>query len=64
MDPRREHILALLAICMVMKYGIVGILALQKVVIFEHNVQMMMIAIFFMEKHRASSKDMDEKICC
>ena len=51
MDPRREHIFVLLSICMVMKYVIVGILALQKVAIFEHNVQMMMIAVFLMEKH-------------
>ena len=57
MDPRREHILILLSICMVMKYIIVGILALQKVAIFEHNVQMMMIAVFLIEKHRASSQD-------
>ena len=56
MDPRREHILVLLSICMVMKYVIVGILALQKVAIFEHNVQMMMVAVFLMEKHRASSQ--------
>ena len=49
MDPRREHILVLLSICMV-KYVIVGILALQEVAIFEHNVQMMMIAVFLMEK--------------
>ena len=56
MDPRREHILVLLSICMVMKYVIVGIFALQKVAIFEHNVQMMMIAVFLMEKHPASSQ--------
>ena len=56
MDPRREHILVLLSICMVMKYVIVGILALQKVAIFEHNVQMMMDAVFLMEKRRASSQ--------
>ena len=56
MDPKREHILVLLSICMVMKYVIVGILALQKVAIFEHNVQIMMIAVFLMKKHRASSQ--------
>ena len=56
MDPRREHILVLLSICIIMKYIIVGILALQKVAIFEHNVQMMMIAVFLMEKHRTSSQ--------
>ena len=39
---------------MVMKYVIVGILALQKVAIFEHNLQMMMIVVFLMEKHQAS----------
>ena len=59
MDPRREQILVLLSICMVMKYVIMGILALQKVAIFEHNVQMMMIAVFLMEKRRASS----QRIC-
>ena len=36
---------------MVIKYVIVGILALQKVVIFEHNVQMMIIVVFLMKKH-------------
>ena len=41
---------------MVMKYVIVGILALQKVAVFEHNVQMMMIAVFLMEKHWANSQ--------
>ena len=51
MDPRREHILLLLSICMIMKYVIKGILALQKVAIFEHNIQMMLIAVFFVEKH-------------
>ena len=56
MDSRREHILVLLSICMVMKYVIVGILALQKVAIFEHNVQMMMIAVFLIEKNLASSQ--------
>ena len=56
MDPRREHILVLLSICMVMKYVIVGILALQKVAIFEHNVQRMMIAVFLMEKCQTSSQ--------
>ena len=56
MDPRREHILVLLSICMVIKYVIVDILALQKVVIFEHNVQMIMIVVFLMKKHRASSQ--------
>ena len=56
MDPRRKHILVLLSICMVMKYVIVSILALQRVVIFEYNVQMMMIAVFLMEKHWASSQ--------
>ena len=56
MDPRKEHVLVLLSICMVMKYVIVGILALQKVAIFEHNVQMMMIAVFLMEKRQASSQ--------
>ena len=56
MDPRREHILVLLSICMIMKYVIVGILALQKVAIFEHNVQMMMIVVFLIEKYRTSSQ--------
>ena len=28
----------------------------QKVVIFEHNVQIIMIVVFLMEKHRASSQ--------
>ena len=56
MDPRREHILVLFSICMVMKYVIVGILALQKVAIFEHNVQMMMITVYLMKKHWASSQ--------
>ena len=56
MDPRREHILVLLSICIVMKYVIVGILALQKVAIFEHNVQMMMVAVFLMERGWASSQ--------
>ena len=55
MYPIREHILVLLSICMVMKYVIVSILALQKVAIFEHNVQIM-IAIFLMEKYQASSQ--------
>ena len=45
MDPRKECILVLFSIYMVVKYVIIGILALQKVVIFEHNVQMMMITI-------------------
>ena len=56
MDSRREHILVLLSICMIMKYVIMGILALQKVANFKHNVQMMMIAVFLMEKNQASSQ--------
>ena len=56
MNLRRECILVLLSIFMVMKYVIVGILALQKLVIFEPNIQMMMMAIFSMDKHRATSQ--------
>ena len=56
MDSRREHILILLSICRIMKYVIVGILALQRVAIFEHNIQMMMIGVFLMDKHWASSQ--------
>ena len=55
MDPRRERILILLSICIVMKYVIVSILELQKIAIIEHNIQMMMMAVFIMEKHRVSS---------
>ena len=40
-----------------MKYVTVGILALQKVAIFEYNVQMMMMmVVFIMKKHPASSQ--------
>ena len=46
MDSRREQILFLLSVFMVMKYVIVDILALQKLAIFEQNVQMMMMAVF------------------
>ena len=41
---------------MIMQYVIVGILALQKVAIFGYNIQMMMIVVFLMEKHWASSQ--------
>jgi len=46
MDSRKERILVLLSVFMVIKYVIVGILALQKLAIFEQNIQMMMMEIF------------------
>jgi len=39
---------------MVIKYVIVGILALQKLAIFEQNVQMMMMAIFIAQRRRVN----------
>src|SRR5579875_2343303 len=55
MDSRKEHILVLLSIFMVMKYVIVGILALQKIAIFQHNVHMMMMAVFIAQRWRINS---------
>ncbi len=56
MDSRREPILVLLSVFMVMKYVIVGILAFQKIAIFQHNAQMMMMAVFIMEGCRMTSR--------
>ena len=58
MDPRRECILVLLSICMVMKFIIMSILIMQKVAIFEHNIQMFMMAVFIMGKYQANFQRM------
>ena len=52
MDSRREKILVLLSIFMVMKYVIVGILGFQKLAIFQQNVQMMVMAVFITQRRR------------
>jgi hypothetical protein len=52
MDSRREHIFVLLSVFIVMKYVIVDILALQKLAIFQQNVQMMMMAVFITQGRR------------
>ena len=54
MDSRREHILVLLSVFMVIKYVIVGILALQKLAIFEQNVQMMVMGFFIAQRGRVN----------
>ena len=54
MDSRKERILVLLLVFMVMKYVIVGILALQKIAIFEQNAQMMMMAVFIAQGRRVT----------
>jgi len=56
MDPRKEHILVLLSMFMVVKYVIVGILALQKTAIFQHNAKMMMMAVYIMGGHRVNTR--------
>ena len=52
MESRREHIIVLLSVFMVMKYVILGILALQRLAIFQQNVQMMMMAVFITQGRR------------
>ena len=52
MDSRREHILVLLLMFIVMKYVIVGILAMQKLAIFQQKVQMMVMAVFMAQGWR------------
>jgi len=54
MDSKKERILVLFSIFMVIKYVIVCILALQKLAIFEQNVQMMMMAIFIVQGWRVN----------
>jgi len=56
MDSRRESIVVLLSTFMVMKYVIVGILALQKVAIFEQKVHMMMMAVYIAQGWRVNSQ--------
>jgi len=56
MDSGKEHILALLSTFIVIKYVIVGILALQKLAIFEQNAQMMMMAISIAQGRRVNSQ--------
>jgi hypothetical protein len=52
MDTRREHVPVLFLVFMVIKYVIMGILALQKFVIFQQNVQMIMMAVFIIQRRR------------
>jgi hypothetical protein len=59
MDPRRERILVLLSVFMVMKYVIVGILALQKLAIFQQNAEMVMVVVFIAGGRRKNS----QRIC-
>jgi len=49
MNSKKECIVVLLSTFMVMKYVIVGILALQKLAISEHNVHMMLMAVYIAE---------------
>jgi len=49
MDSKKECILVQLLVSMVKKYGIVGILALQKLAIFEQNAPMMIMAILLLK---------------
>ena len=62
MDPRKEHILVLLSMFMVVKYVIVGILALQKTAIFQHNAKMMMMAVYIVGGHRVNTKKIRKKL--
>jgi len=54
MDSRRERMLVLLSIFMIIKYVIVGILTLQKLAIFQLNVHMMMMAIYIAQGRRVN----------
>jgi hypothetical protein len=56
MNPRSIRILVLLSVFMVIKYVIMGILALQKRVIFQHNTEMVMVTAFIAGGRRKNSQ--------
>ena len=49
MDERKQHILVVLALFMVIKHVIVTLLIFEQIFIYEQNVEMMLIAIFILE---------------
>ena len=55
MDERRQHILVVLALFMVIKHVIVVLLAFQQIVMYEQNVEMMLMAVFILESGRMNT---------
>jgi hypothetical protein len=56
MHFRREFILVLLLISIVIKYVIESILALQKLATFQHNAKMVMVAVFIAGSFMVNSR--------
>jgi hypothetical protein len=55
MDERRHHILFDLALFMVIKHMVVTLLAFQKIVRYEQNVEMMLMVVFILKRGRMNT---------
>ena len=57
MDERRQHVLVVIRLFMVIKHVIIVILAFQRIFMYKQNIEMMLIVVLFLKEVELISKD-------